>query len=482
LVLLTETDQHGHGHAACPPHYGSPSALEEIESGRVSTDYFPPIQRAVQGLLPNTQDTRNALYDKARAALLRQLDTADPALTAGQISRERSLLEEAIRRVEHHYDEAELIPEPMASERPAAPMAAAPVQEAPETELEPVDEALGAEPAPRAEGLPAFAERRAEKRRPQAPRRATTSGNVRRYGVMGALALLIVGGGAATALYLRSHDDKSVLVPSQAGPAQATAKPPEPDPAKLSDRLGSVPAQPVPPQPAPTQTATAEPTAPAIPQVQTRAITPEPDTATAPSPVPLLPSTQPQAPDGQRARMVEEDPSAPMKGRIFEGTVNWRTESQSSGTNGPLETVVVGDLSFPDRKMKALLTLRRNSDPAFPAAFLLQIQMTVPPDYPNGNVGSLGGVTVKPSPQVAGVPLDGVLMKVTTGVFLMGIADPFNEKGRNGKMLQNNEWFDIVFAFDNGRKAVFTFEKGPAGDKVFADAMTAWNNGTATVQ
>jgi hypothetical protein len=171
-----------------------------------------------------------------------------------------------------------------------------------------------------------------------------------------------------------------------------------------------------------------------------------------------------------------------MKGRIFEGTVNWRTESQASGTNGPLETVVIGDLNFPDRKMKALLTLRRNSDPAFPAAFLLQIQMTVPPDYPNGNVGSLSGVNVKHEPEVTGTPLDGVLMKVTTGVFLMGIADPFNEKGRNAKMLQENEWFDVVFAFDNGRRAVLTFEKGPVGDKVFNDAMVAWNNGTAAIQ
>lgn len=59
----------------------------------MSTDYFPPIQRAVQGLSPNTQETRQALYEKARSALLRQLNAADPALTPGQISRERGLLE-----------------------------------------------------------------------------------------------------------------------------------------------------------------------------------------------------------------------------------------------------------------------------------------------------------------------------------------------------------------------------------------------------
>jgi hypothetical protein len=427
----------------------------------------------VQGLSPNTQETRNALYEKARAALLRQLTAADPALTPGQISRERGLLEEAIRRIEHHYDEAELMPEPMVSERPAAPkpsLAANDASPYDDEEEAPVEE-TSPNAASVADELPAFAERRAEKRRPQAPRRNTSSGNLRRYAVMAATALVIIGGGAATAVYLRGHDDKTVLVPVKPGP-QAAAKPADADPAKLNDRLGGAPA-PLPPS---NQVATA------APAPETRSIAPAPDQAPA-GPAPLLPSTQSQAPDGQRARMLEEDPTAPMKGRIFEGTVNWRTESQASGTNGPLETVVIGDLNFPDRKMKAVLTLRRNSDPAFPAAFLLQVQMSVPPDYPNGNVGALGGVTVKSNPQVTGVPLDGVLMKVTTGVFLMGIADPFNEKGRNAKMLQNNEWFDVMFAFDNGRKAVFTFEKGPTGDKVFNDAMASWNSGsTAAVQ
>src|SRR6476619_3718921 len=66
----------------------------------VSTDYFPPIQRAVQNLSPNSLDARRALYDKARAALLKQLRGADPALTESQITKERLLLEDAIRRIE----------------------------------------------------------------------------------------------------------------------------------------------------------------------------------------------------------------------------------------------------------------------------------------------------------------------------------------------------------------------------------------------
>ncbi|MDQ0390818.1 hypothetical protein [Labrys monachus] len=432
----------------------------------MSTDYFPPIQRAVQGLSPNNQDTRAALYEKARKALMRQLHAADPALTHSQISRERNLLEDAILRIEQSYDEPAPEPEGPVFQAPPAPRPA------------PADQPAD---APAAGGKardrlgPAAADRRPEQRRPQAPRRAPSNNNARRYAVMAVVAALIVGGGAATALYLRgagAGDGES----SQAvtAPATTPAAPAPADPAKLDDRVGSG-SNAAPQQAAPDHGA--EPEAP------TRSIAPQPSKpAQAPAPAapaPLLPSTQGETSENQRARMVEEDPLAPMRNRVFDGTVNWRTESQASGSNAPLETVIIGDLNIPDRKLRAVLTLRRNSDPAFPAAFLLQVQMTVPQDYPNGNVAALKGISVKPAPQQAGIPLDGALMKVTTGVFLMGIADPFNEKGRNAKMLQNNSWFQLEFAFDNGRNAILTFEKGATGTKVFDDAMAAWNNGTA---
>lgn len=445
---------------------------EEIEPERVSTDYFPPIQRAVQGLSPNTQETRQALYEKARSALLRQLNAADPALTEGQIARERNLLEEAIRRVEHHYDEAEFTPEPVASERPAAPLS--------QSDGEPADDDVSDREAPpsvpsRPDGVPAFAERKAEKRRPQAPRRSRSNGNLRRYAIMAATAAVIIGGGAATALYLRGSDDSPVLVPQQATAPQ-TAPKPAAEPGKLNDRLGGEPAAP------PADIATGNPPpptpAPAAPQPAEPAPAPQVPSA----PAPLLPSTQSEAPEGQRARLMEEDPSAPMKGRLFEGTVNWRTESQASGTNGPLDTVVVGEINVPDRKMKVLLTLRHNSDRSLPANYLLNIQMSVPADYPSGAVGDVKSVNVKSDPQVPGLQLDGALMKVTTGVFLMGLLDPPDEKGRNAKMLQANQWFDLVFTFANGRNAVFTFEKGPTGEKVFNDAMAAWNADAAAAQ
>src|SRR3954447_15974594 len=63
-------------------------------------DYYPLISRAVAGLEKNTGETRRAVYERARAALLAQLRGVTPALNESDITRERLALEESIRKVE----------------------------------------------------------------------------------------------------------------------------------------------------------------------------------------------------------------------------------------------------------------------------------------------------------------------------------------------------------------------------------------------
>jgi hypothetical protein len=63
-------------------------------------DYYPLIAKAVSGLEKSTGETRRALYDRARTALLAQLRGVEPALSEPDITRERLALEEAIRKVE----------------------------------------------------------------------------------------------------------------------------------------------------------------------------------------------------------------------------------------------------------------------------------------------------------------------------------------------------------------------------------------------
>jgi hypothetical protein len=64
------------------------------------SDYYPLISRAVAGLEKNSGEARRALYERARTALVAQLRALDPPLSESEITRERLLLEEAVRKVE----------------------------------------------------------------------------------------------------------------------------------------------------------------------------------------------------------------------------------------------------------------------------------------------------------------------------------------------------------------------------------------------
>ncbi|TAI65320.1 hypothetical protein CWO89_14160, partial [Bradyrhizobium sp. Leo170] len=64
-------------------------------------DYYPLIARAIAGLDPNAPgESRRALYERARAALIQQLRGVQPPLSESEITRERLALEEAVRKVE----------------------------------------------------------------------------------------------------------------------------------------------------------------------------------------------------------------------------------------------------------------------------------------------------------------------------------------------------------------------------------------------
>jgi hypothetical protein len=64
-------------------------------------DYYPLIARAIAGLDPNAPgESRRALYERARAALIAQLRNVQPPLSESEITRERLALEEAVRKVE----------------------------------------------------------------------------------------------------------------------------------------------------------------------------------------------------------------------------------------------------------------------------------------------------------------------------------------------------------------------------------------------
>lgn len=63
-------------------------------------DYYTVLNKAIAALAENTGEARRLVYDRARKALVRQLEAIDPPLSPSDITRQRLSLEEAIRSVE----------------------------------------------------------------------------------------------------------------------------------------------------------------------------------------------------------------------------------------------------------------------------------------------------------------------------------------------------------------------------------------------
>lgn len=63
-------------------------------------DYYAILKRAINGLAEPTGESRRSVYEKARTALVAQLKSFDPPLSASEITQQRLQLEDAIRKVE----------------------------------------------------------------------------------------------------------------------------------------------------------------------------------------------------------------------------------------------------------------------------------------------------------------------------------------------------------------------------------------------
>jgi hypothetical protein len=186
------------------------------------------------------------------------------------------------------------------------------------------------------------------------------------------------------------------------------------------------------------------------------------------------PNAQTPTEGAQRVVLYEEDSSNP-QGKQYVGSAVWRTETVSPGSGLAPELQVRADITIPDRNMTVTWKLRRNTDQALPASHTIEIMFNLPPDFPGGGIANVPGVLMKESEQARGVPLAGLAVKVTNGFFLIGLSAVDADVQRNMQLLKDRPWFDIPVVYNNGGRAILAMEKGPPGDRAFADAFAAWS-------
>lgn len=427
------------------------------------TDYRPLLTRAIANLDPNTGEARRAVYDRARTALVNQLRGMNPPLAEADITRERLSLEDAIRKVESEAAIAPAKPTPPVPAAPPsrgerAPRPDAPRPDTSRSEQQPLRNLPTRQeaPSPEENDFPQDEQPSREARmprgtarsdareprpepslRPRGVRGRTPQDYAReearrasrtKFAVFGIIILLLL---LAAAVGYVNRERIFTLVSGgfSLGTEQSETTTTPPSDNKSNDRL---------------------------PQTQQ-------------SQRPFAPTAPIGA--GNRAVLFEENPGTQQFTSI-NGTVAWRAETISPGENRPPELMVHADIEVPDRKLKVSFSMRRNPEASSSASHYIYVRFSGDDSF--GGIAQVPFVRMKNNEAAQGVPLVAVSHRVMAGFFLMGLSAIDVDRERNLTALKTQPWIDVAFVYENGRRSVIAFEKGPAGDKVLAEAFAAW--------
>jgi hypothetical protein len=215
--------------------------------------------------------------------------------------------------------------------------------------------------------------------------------------------------------------------------------------------------------------------APATP-ADAGATPPAPAGATPPAPAAAPAGTA--LPVGQKAIFYEERTST-AQGSAEPGNIVWSLVQESPGGDLPPEPAIRAEATIPGKDIQLRMTIRRNTDQTLPASHIIEMIFLTPDGFDGGGVDNILRVAMKSSEQDAGSPLIGIPAKIADGFFLVALNDTKADEDANMTLLRGQDWIDVPVVYKTGRRALLTMEKGIPGEKVFDEAIKAWQAKTA---
>ena len=392
-------------------------------------DYHSLIARAVAALPQSTPDTRQAVYERARKALFNQLRGIQPPVAEADIAAEGRALEDAIQQVE-----TERAANDAQATRPRDGMSAPQRKPHPISTAKPVERAPsdGAESTRRdaphssiagEDDVPLREPQRPPAPLPPAPRPQRSKRLI--LSVAGVVVALVAVVGTLAWQLREQPEDLAKLKPEQS-PSNG------PESGKINDRVGR-----------------------------------EREPVKAPTP------RSPAVPVAQKAEMWVGSLAEPTKvDKIYNGSAVWRLENVG-GPGEPVGSAIRGDIDVPDAKLKMTLLFRKNTDATLSASHTINVSFTVAPGSPIGGVKAIGPIQMRRSDAQSGEKVAGIPVPITENNFLIGLMRGDHE-ARNILLLRSLAAIDLPMQLADGRAATINMEKGPSGERVFADAIDAW--------
>jgi hypothetical protein len=228
-----------------------------------------------------------------------------------------------------------------------------------------------------------------------------------------------------------------------------------------------------PPKPAPSTPAAPDTAAPVA-----AGETPAPAPAASDGTAAPAAAEQPTVAVGQKAIFYEERTNV-AQGSAEPGSIVWSLVQESPGGDAPPEPAIRAEATIPGKNVQLRMTIRRNADETLPASHIIELIFLTPDGFEGGGIDNILRVAMKSSEQDAGSPLIGIPAKIADGFFLVALNDTKADEQANLTLLRNQDWIDIPIIYKSGRRALFTMEKGIPGEKVFDEALKAWQAKTA---
>lgn len=499
-------------------------------------DFVAVLRKTIGGLGETSPEIRQKVYAKARDTIAAKLAAIDPPPPAVVIERQNKALEDAIAVVEADYASSEApdaghddLEDVFASLSASAPIAAAaPHRPAPEAPSEEGHEPYPDRPADHVEAPSGAGEADAhnpsahdpatEARSgtdaapipPRAPRKRSRAG----AGLIAACAALVLIAGAGYGVWLNRDaflagpgaGPETLLAAEEAEEAEDIAPPvsaAEPEEAAQDEQIaaldeGAAADEPVPPvsagQPAPVEKFTQRLTADGSEVEEGPAGgTPSFGEGTSVAAATALADDEEDVPGaeapptdavegglqiGQRAIFYEEQTSS-SQGSDNEGTIVWSLVQDSPGGDLPPEPAIRAEATIPAKDVQLRMTIRRNGDQSLPASHIIEMIFLTAENFEGGGIDNVLRIALKDSEQAPGSPLIGIPARIADGFFLVALSNSGAEIEANMTLLRRQSWIDIPIIYRSGRRALITMEKGIPGERVFEEAMRAWQEASS---
>ena len=154
------------------------------------------------------------------------------------------------------------------------------------------------------------------------------------------------------------------------------------------------------------------------------------------------------------------------------GSVRWSMPLLAPRADEPPEPAIRARIVIADREF--ILTLSRNIDKELPASHVVEIAIGNPETLPYGGIEEIPGIVMQYQEAARGKRLAATSVRVTDGYFMMGLSNINYDQAANLTLLKEADTMKIPIIYRNGKRALLTIEKGPAGQRVFDEALSAW--------